>query len=463
MAIPSDVCITQLKGMFPDMSTDVLQLVLESNALNVDATVAALLAMQKESTPEISKMKLPKLYKSMCEKKMEMKVAAETQDFHTAAKRKDQISAIETAIQADLAQGHKVDEKDVEIRLGADGKAGFDFKYHGGGWDVTVIHKTPGQPDLQIGDRIIKIGGSDIREIKYEDQLSLWKKAAAETKKFSGTILRFTDASLAEKKKQAPSPAPQNSTVEGASTAPDLKRQQSDMKLVGETPDQEITRLVQQLMNGTVPDDFLRTPAYFQEHGHKKTQTQEEKDAALARLLQDKIFMEELRNNPDAFIDRRRSNHRTSNQHRARTQASLVQNSSTTSSNPTGPPPQADLSGVGSAPKKTTFSKRLAMLGDAAKERLSKMAEFFKRKKSSQRKTPGSPEAELVPLAEDADHLPLAPDLADEDGAFVIDSDEDLGVGAGDAEGAAMANLMKSMDPDGAVAVDILDDEKTVK
>mmetsp|Transcript_26145 Transcript_26145/g.48755 ORF Transcript_26145/g.48755 Transcript_26145/m.48755 type:complete len:460 (-) Transcript_26145:413-1792(-) len=455
MSIPYEQCVAQLKGMFPAMGTDVIQLVLESNALNIDATVAALLAMnqpvEETSTP---KMKLPKLYKSKCEIKMEMKVAAQQQDFHKAAKRKDQLAAVETAIQADLAHGHKATENAVQIQLGENGKAGFDFKYHGGGWDVTLIHEVPGQPDLKIGDRIIKVGSADIREISYEAQLDAWKKAAGDTKKFPATIIRFVDASLSKKdEKKAAQPAasakPSNGDVQGALAPPEpeLRRQSSDMKFVGETPEQERARIVEQLLSGQVPDDFLRTPAYFQQHGmSKKVQSQEEKDAALARLLQDEMFMEELRNNPDAFLDAR-PRRRGRNQPRARTQAAVVQSSSTPGSNPAGPAPQADLSGHGSARKKTTWGERWSKLGDAAKERLAKMAEFFKKKKNDQKKGKSDdPAAELVPLAEEADRLPLAPDLADEDGAFVIESDEEMGIGPGDAEGLAMDNLVKSVD-----------------
>jgi len=67
-----------------------------------------------------------------------------------------------------------------------------------------------------------------------------------------------------------------------------------------------------------------------------------------------------------------------------------------------------------------------------------------------------------VPLAEEADRLPLAPDLAEEGGAFVIESDEEMGVGPGDAEGLAMDSLVKSVnagekDEGGAVSVDFDD------
>uniref|UniRef100_A0A7S3YKM5 PDZ domain-containing protein n=1 Tax=Lotharella globosa TaxID=91324 RepID=A0A7S3YKM5_9EUKA len=416
------------------METDVIQLVLESNALNVEATVAALLAMNKPAEDsEIPTIKLPKLYKSRCEMKMDMKVAAEQQDFHKAAKRKDQLAAVETAIQADLAQGHKATENAVEIRLGEDGKAGFDFKYHAGGWDVTLIHDMPGQPDLKPGDRIIKVGSADVREISYEAQLGAWKKAAADTKKFPATIIRFVDASTTKEEKAAqPTASSKQSNRHAAEQCPpaELKRQPSDMKFVGETPEQERARIVEQLLSGQVPDDFLRTPSYFQQHGMKKAQSQMEKDAALARLLQDEMFMEELRNNPDAFLEGRPR--RSGNQRRARTQAALVQTNSAPGSNPAGPAPQADLSGQGSAPKKTTWSERWSKLGDAAKERLAKMAEFFKNKKNDQKTTRSDdPAAELVPLAEEADRLPLAPDLAEEGGAFVIESDEEMGVGPG--------------------------------
>jgi len=54
----------------------------------------------------------------------------------------------------------------------------------------------------------------------------------------------------------------------------------------------------------------------------------------------------------------------------------------------------------------------------------------------------------LVPLA---DNLPTAPDLADGEGQFVIESDDDLGTGPADLldddlEGQAMAKLVKEVE-----------------
>mmetsp|Transcript_19751 Transcript_19751/g.27574 ORF Transcript_19751/g.27574 Transcript_19751/m.27574 type:complete len:475 (+) Transcript_19751:212-1636(+) len=449
MSVTLEQCVRELQGMFPSIASDVIKLVLESNALNVDATVEALIKMHEEAAPK-PKSKLRQLLRKLEECKLEMKEAAAKQDFHVAAKKKDQMSALETAIQSDLAHGHKYEELNLEIHLAKDGKAGFDFKYHSGGWDVTKVGSNPGQTELREGDRIVSVGGSPIKGVRYKDQLTIWKTAAVDKRKIPATIIRFQDASTGERQanKEKSGGEPSNSSSNG-----DRKTRVSSKKSkeVGETPEGDRKIILMELNNGLVPDSFLRPPSYYTEGRSTKVQSQEEMDAQLARLLQDQMFMEDLRNNPDAYLNQTS----TGNQHQ-RTQGRRNQrNGRTEARRQTG-----DISGTGSAQPKQTFKERMSKLGALGKERLARIALFFqKKKKESQRGQ--SPDAELVPLADD---LPLAPDLdGSQDGQFVIESDEDLGVGAAadlDDEGHAMAKLVRQVgdhDSDNKASNDDLD------
>lgn len=58
--------------------------------------------------------------------------------------------------------------------------------------------------------------------------------------------------------------------------------------------------------NQGVPDEFLRPPSYFkrqlQEQQEQQQQEDLDEDAQLAKLLQDQMFMEQLRRNPDFYL-----------------------------------------------------------------------------------------------------------------------------------------------------------------
>jgi len=495
MSMSIDQAVANLKTMFPNINSDVIKLVLESNALNVDATVTALCGMNDSSTKTVPKMRLPHLYRKLDEYKLEMKNAAESQDFHTAAKRKDQIKAVEAAIKEDRELGHTMEELDAKIFLAEDGKAGFDFKYHSGGWDVTKISEKPGQPNLIPGDRIVAVGKASLKGIKYDQQKELWKKSAAEGSCFEATIVRFTDRNNlddndeSKEKKETTGVNNDGKNAEASSAATRTedvkekkKHQANNQGSAGDTSARERKMIVAELNKGRVPDNFLRPPSYYTDgrNANARVQSQEEKDAQLARLLQDELFMEELRNNPDAYLDPaprrriRRNQGRPSGQ-RARTQASLFSGGRRRSNNNRGSAANAepasptssngDISGTGSAQPKTTFKERMSKLGASARERIAKMALFFKRKKKKKEKRRDdamNPEAELVPLAED---LPQAPDIGGgEQSAFVIDSDndDDLGMAAGEIvdsdENLVMDNLMREVhgdDANEAVAVEL--------
>mmetsp|Transcript_14978 Transcript_14978/g.36676 ORF Transcript_14978/g.36676 Transcript_14978/m.36676 type:complete len:455 (+) Transcript_14978:397-1761(+) len=412
MSISYESCVAQLRGMFPNVSPDVIKLVLDGNGLNVEATVEVLVSMNAPASKlKVPKSKLPQLHRRLAELKLEMKDAAgaENEDFHAAAQKKDQIKAVETAIQSDMAHGHKAESVEVKIYLDDNSKAGFDFKYHGGGWDVSVIKEKPGQPDLKPGDRIISVGGEEIRGRKYTDQLALWKAAASSKTNFAGVVLRFFDASTTESKSE-----------EGTVTTSEVKsgnvkkgEVKDAPKSEGVTPEADRQRILKQLNNGIVPDNFLRPPAYFKSGSSTHTRNQLEQDEQLARLLQDELFMEDLRNNPDAYLRRQPSRAQ-------RTQ---------TRPRPAATARRADISGSGSQEPKATFKERMSKLGASARERLRKMALFFKSKKTEKsRGREHSPDAELVPLAQDAENLPLAPDHREDGDNFVIESDDDLGV-----------------------------------
>lgn len=51
----------------------------------------------------------------------------------------------------------------------------------------------------------------------------------------------------------------------------------------------------------SLPDDFLRPPSYYQKHLKTKTEQQMEQDEMLAQMLQDEMFMEDLRRNPQRY------------------------------------------------------------------------------------------------------------------------------------------------------------------
>mmetsp|Transcript_4724 Transcript_4724/g.7205 ORF Transcript_4724/g.7205 Transcript_4724/m.7205 type:complete len:443 (-) Transcript_4724:60-1388(-) len=419
-------CVTQLKGMFPKIGEDVIKLVLESNALNIDDTIAALLGMNETASGGIPKSSLRMLYRKKAELTLEMKKAATKEDYSSAASKKAAIKACEKEIKKNLELGHKAEEKTVSLYVDENGKAGFDFKYHPGGWDVGSISNTPGQPDLISGDRIIEVGGVSFIEQEFKIQLAQWKKCGKETK-FSGKILRFTDANSSKtevENKEGKAKVSDSKAVGGS----DVKTKGgSEAKRTPETEEDTRVKILTSLQAGVVPDDFLRPPMFFKTKGSTKHRSQLEQDEHLARLLQDELFMAELRANPDAFLDAQRGG--SSRQARP-TQGRRTQDKKEKSKDPAGPAP--DLSSQGSKEAKVTFGQRMSKLGDAARKRLGKVALFFKRKKKSQQ-SDDQPVEELVPLAEQADKLPLAPDHGGgaSNDAFVIESDDDLGVGAG--------------------------------
>eukprot|EP00466_Bigelowiella_natans_P013398 jgi/Bigna1/136580/aug1.34_g11288 len=372
MSMSIDQAVANLKTMFPNINSDVIKLVdvyyaffrdfCRNNyvllvkvyfSLNVDATVTALCGMNDSSTKTVPKMRLPHLYRKLDEYKLEMKNAAESQDFHTAAKRKDQIKAVEAAIKEDRELGHTMEELDAKIFLAEDGKAGFDFKYHSGGWDVTKISEKPGQPNLIPGDRIVAVGKASLKGIKYDQQKELWKKSAAEGSCFEATIVRFTDRNNlddndeSKEKKETTGVNNDGKNAEASSAATRTedvkekkKHQANNQGSAGDTSARERKMIVAELNKGRVPDNFLRPPSYYtvdsrivpgilavNETGVKnedgrnanaRVQSQEEKDAQLARLLQDELFMEELRNNPDAYLDPAPRRRRRRNQGRPR-------------------------------------------------------------------------------------------------------------------------------------------------
>mmetsp|Transcript_17221 Transcript_17221/g.25838 ORF Transcript_17221/g.25838 Transcript_17221/m.25838 type:complete len:171 (-) Transcript_17221:1235-1747(-) len=124
--------IVMLQGMFPNMSTDVITMVLKSQNLSVDATISALLEMQKAALAAAApkKSRLPSSYKKMEKYKMQLKQAVKEEKYRQAADIKEAIAELEKVINLDIADGHKVETLSVSINKDAKGKSGFDFKYH---------------------------------------------------------------------------------------------------------------------------------------------------------------------------------------------------------------------------------------------------------------------------------------------------------------------------------------------
>eukprot|EP00468_Gymnochlora_sp_CCMP2014_P006036 CAMPEP_0167762270 /NCGR_PEP_ID=MMETSP0110_2-20121227/12670_1 /TAXON_ID=629695 /ORGANISM="Gymnochlora sp., Strain CCMP2014" /LENGTH=452 /DNA_ID=CAMNT_0007649117 /DNA_START=145 /DNA_END=1503 /DNA_ORIENTATION=+ len=441
------------------MSTDVITMVLKSQNLSVDATISALLEMQKAALAAAApkKSRLPSSYKKMEKYKMQLKQAVKEEKYRQAADIKEAIAELEKVINLDIADGHKVETLSVSINKDAKGKSGFDFKYHAGGWDVNAIHESPGQPMLQLGDRIIKAGTGELTGKQFKQQLEIWKKISSEHKKaFPATILRFIDASEVKKSTETKA-AMEMKEKKGSESKGDKK---ADVKAPAEkhlTDAQKRKKMLSSLQSGSMPDDFLRPPIFFKSKGSVEYRSQMERDEQMARLLQDELFMEELRNNPDSFLGR---NGRTTARTRQPARRNRNQPAAPTSNVPLDnkdkkEPPE------GTAPTYKPNTTKKITFGQAARARLQRMAMFFKRKKKGDTYTSGrASEAndELVPLADQADLLPLAPDHAQGEDAFIIESDEDdLGIGPA-VDSSVLEGKEHStskQDDTGAVSIDV--------
>lgn len=151
----------------------------------------------------------------------------------------------------------------------------------------------------------------------------------------------------------------------------------------------------------TLPDDFLRIPGRPITAATTTTTTQSQlmDDEALARMLQDELFTEELARNPDfAHLARGGGSGRATNRSSATARAGL--------------PSQQRPAFLNAAPPNlNNITEKISELGDNARRRLQLLAAQFNAKNSSSEggtaSSPGA-QAERRGLLDDNDDLELA-------------------------------------------------------
>lgn len=415
--------------MFPQVGRDVIHMVLDNNGGNVDNTIAALLAMASpapRADPPArrqkrgSKVSLALLERSREELKAEIKDAAAKEDFARALNLQKDAKSIEKAIAKKVKRGSRGENSVVSVRLTQEGRAGFDFGYHRAGWDVKQITPgEPGQPELRLGDRIIAVEGVTMAGLDYSAQIALWTSKTTSKKGAAVRVIvrRFIDPPATATATQdaanagaARAPGDTKSTAAAAGPSDNAKGTQPKAKAATAAEDLDPAAIASKLAAGAVPRTFLRPPGFFasSQTARQQSLSQIEQDEQLARLLQDQLFMNELRNNPEDYMYGGRTR-----VPRVRAASRSQQRRQQQSTAGPGAGTAVTAAGSESKAKKKSWKERWAKLGTGAKEKLAKLASIFKRNKDKGRKSARAGEfTEVTPLtAAEGEALPVAPDL----------------------------------------------------